>query len=120
MKNGVMQFPENHLLTWVNGTGSDVASGDPVLVNDLFWGIANADIADGASGTLHRGGAFELPKASAETFDQGELLFFEAGELTAVDNNTPPIGSCRKAAGAGVTVAVVDINFPMLPATSAG
>lgn len=76
MKNFIQ---EGRRITWTNGTGSDVAAGDPVVVGALLC-VALVDIADGASGQLATEGVYELPKVadvSGHAIAQGEELVFD-------------------------------------------
>lgn len=86
MKNYVQ---DGNSVDFVNGTGSAIASGEPVKVTD-FVGVANGDIADTAGGTLLTSGVFILPKVSAGAIAQGKKVYLEAGgAITAtVGTNT--------------------------------
>jgi predicted RecA/RadA family phage recombinase len=69
---------------WTNGTGSAVASGDGVVVNDMLC-VAMTDIAALASGELkHSRGEYILPATSADDWEQGDILYWNAttGRLT--------------------------------------
>lgn len=66
----------------VNGTGSDVVSGEAFKAGDTVV-VAAVDIADGAAGTAHRTGRFALP-AAAETIAAGSKVNFAGGVVTAL------------------------------------
>lgn len=73
-------------MDWTNGTGADVASGDPVVVGALI-GVAHSDIANGEDGVLHMSGVLQLPKDEAETWSAGAALYFDdaSGNVTATE-----------------------------------
>ena len=79
MKN---MIAEGKTLTYTNGTGSDIASGDLVIIGTRV-GVAAVDIANGASGTVAISGVFEVPKEASLVVAQGDLLYADAtsGEL---------------------------------------
>lgn len=76
-------------ITWTNGTGSAVASGDIVAINDLI-GVALVDIAASASGAVGVKGVYELPAVTTAAISQGAKVYFDAtaGKITptATDN----------------------------------
>lgn len=113
MKNGTKHFPENQLINWTNGTGSAVSSGDPVQVGDR-WGIAQADIADGATGILHTRGRFKFTKLSGTAMAQGAFLWWDAtnSRVTTTDQDGPPIGYVAVAAASADTSVEVNIGEP--------
>lgn len=63
------------IMPWTNGTGADVASGDPVLVESMLC-VALGDIADGESGSLATQEVWSLPKAAVD-INQGEDIFWD-------------------------------------------
>lgn len=103
-------YDRGAVMPWTNGTGSDVASGDPVEVNDLV-GVALGDIADGESGNLDLEGVWELPKEAGLAVNQGDQLYFDAaaGEFDKTNTNTPAGKAFADAANAA-TVVWVKLN----------
>lgn len=87
---------EGGVLNWENGTGSDVSSGDVVVLGalgDAVVGVALVDIADGASGAVAVEGVFTLPKVSAAVFTMGESLIWDSSAGAFDDNQaTPAVG----------------------------
>lgn len=80
---------EGGVLNWTNGTGSDVSSGDVVVMgstSDATICVALVDIANGASGAVAIEGVFTLPKVSAAVFKQGESLAYDVS-ASAFDDN---------------------------------
>jgi predicted RecA/RadA family phage recombinase len=75
---------QGNSLTWTNGTGSDVASGDVVTVGHMI-GVASVDIANGASGTVEVEGVFEVPCNSADVIAVGDKLDWDASAGEFVD-----------------------------------
>lgn len=97
-------------------SGSDVSSGDPVLIGDLF-GVAVADIADGEEGAVQIAGVVsEIPKeATTVTFAKGEKVYWDVadGELNDDDANNKHVGYAYSAAGAtDATVTVLLVYGP--------
>lgn len=90
-------------LTWTNGTGSDVSSGDVVEIANTI-GIALADIADGSSGAVAVEGVFYgVPKVSAAVFAVGEKLIWDTSAGAFDDSSaTPATGDITGAAIAWV------------------
>ncbi len=76
-------------ITWTNGTGSAVASGD-IVINDLI-GMALVDIAASASGAVAARGVFELPAVNDAAINQGAKVYFDAtaGKITPPPRTTP-------------------------------
>ena len=92
-------------ITWTNGTGSLVASGDIVKINDLI-GVALVDIAAGESGAVAASGVFEVPAVNNAAINQGANVYFDAtaGKMTptSTDNTLAGIAWTTKASAGTV------------------
>ena len=79
---------DGNTMDWTNGTGADVASGDPVVVGAMI-GVAHGDIADGEDGVLHMTGVIALAKDEADTWSAGDKLYFDAtsGNVSATESD---------------------------------
>lgn len=90
---------------WTNGTGSAVAAGDVVKMQNML-GVAAVDIANGASGAVYVEGVFSgVPKVSAAVFVVGEKLVFDVSATPpAFDDSsaTPATGDVTGGAVAWV------------------
>jgi predicted RecA/RadA family phage recombinase len=96
-------------ITWTNGTGSAVVSGQVVKVGQTL-GVALVDIANGASGEVAVEGVFTVPKVSGAVISQGEMIMWDVSAGAFDDNAaTPATGDVTnaamafEAAGNGVT-----------------
>lgn len=102
---------EGKVMTWTNGTGSDVSAGDVVLVTNRI-GIALGDIANGAKGELAIEEVWEIDKAAPLVIDQGDLVYWDAADgnvnKTATDNTLA--GFAFVAAASADTTVMVKIN----------
>ena len=103
-------------MTWTNGTGSAVSSGDMVVVGQQI-GKALGDIADGAVGELAMTEVYNAPKVSGAVIAQGESVIWDASAGAFDDNAATPAtgdvsGCCVawEAAGDGVTTIAVKLN----------
>ena len=65
------------VIDWTNGTGSAVSSGDVVQVGFRQYGIALADIASAAVGSVQLEGIFELAKNSGEAWAEGDPIYWD-------------------------------------------
>ena len=98
---------EGQVITWTNGTGASVASGQMVKIGNIL-GVALVTIANGASGSVAIEGVFSgIPKVSAAVFAVGEALVWDVSantSLGAFDDAaaTPAAGDVRGAAVAMV------------------
>ncbi len=101
---------QGQVMTWANGTGSAVNSGDVVEVGTLI-GVALGNIADGTEGELAIAQVFELPKVAATAIDQGAAVYWDdsAGEIGVTDSNTYA-GKCFAQAAASDTTVEVLLN----------
>ena len=120
MKNRVMDGNSCHTMSWTNGTGATVVSGQGVMVGTVF-GIAQDDIANGATGVLQIAGRFIVPKASGAgtAFTQGQLAAWDGGNKRAT--HTLPaaglaVGYATKAAADGDTEVEMQIRVTRIPA----
>lgn len=110
------------VITWTNGTGAAVVSGQVVRVGNIL-GVALVDIASTASGSVALSGVFTVPKVSAAVIAQGESLTWDASAAAFDDNlATPATGDVTgppavafQAAGNGVTSMAV--KFTGVPGT---
>ncbi len=97
---------QNHIqpgeaMPYTNSTGSNIASGDPVLVGNRLC-VALGDIADGASGQLATCEVFELPKVAATAIGQGADIYWDdtAKNITNVATANTLVGCAFAAAAA--------------------
>jgi predicted RecA/RadA family phage recombinase len=110
-------------ITWTNGTGSAVASGQVVRIGQTL-GVAMHAIAAGASGEVGFG-VFDVPKVSGAVIAQGESLTWDASAAAFDDNAatpatgdvTGPSARAEEAAGSGVTT--IAVMFTGVPGTVA-
>ena len=94
------------VLTWLNNTGSAVASGAVVRVGAGLFGIAVTDIANGATGALQLTGQVILLKATGVVFAAGDPLFWSGTNCNKIGTN-PRIGTAVAAEIAGATTCTV-------------
>lgn len=113
---------EGRVIDYTNGTGSNISSGDVVVIGALL-GVALVDIADGESGSVQIGGVFSVPKVSGAVISQGESLTYDVS-ASAFDDNaaTPATGDITGAAAvaaedAGNGVTTMDVLFTGVPGT---
>lgn len=113
------------VLTYTNGTGSDIAAGAVVKLGateDCTLAIALVDIANGKSGEVKLGGVFTVPKVSAAVFKQGESLIWDASAGAFDDNQATPAtgdvsGSVIAAADGANTETACKALFLGIPGT---
>lgn len=98
-------------LTWTNGTGSDVASGDAVVIGTLV-GVALVDIANGKSGAVGVVGVYELAAINTAAFTQGAALYWDAAakKLTTTASGNTLAGPAWTAKASAGTVAQVRLG----------
>lgn len=103
-------------MPWTNGTGSDVSSGDAVVVGGQI-GVAITDIADGSSGDLAMAGVFSLPKTAGAAINQGDAAMYDVSASAFVPSGgTPATGdvtgavACWEDAASAATTVKVKIN----------
>jgi len=106
--------------------GADITSGQVVKMGNIL-GVALADIANGATGSVAIEGVFRVPKVSGAVIALGESLTWDvsaasgAGEFDdnaatpATGDVTGPPAVAMEAAGSGVTTLLV--KFTGVPGT---
>lgn len=77
---------------------ADISSGDMVEVGQLV-GVAIKDYATGEEVISHLEGVFDLPKKAGVAFSQGDVCYFEAGEISDVVGKV--VGYAHEAAAGG-------------------
>lgn len=77
MKNKVQ---EGKIIDWTNSTGSDISSGDFVIIKGRV-GVACVDIANGKVGSVELEGVFEGAALTSETFAEGQPLYLNSSKL---------------------------------------
>lgn len=102
-------------LAWTNGTGSDVASGAPVIINGRTF-VACVDIANGAIGSVATCGVFEFAKEVNKSFAQFADVYWDAtaGKVTSDKD----LGAATPAAIAGNTGSSGTIAAAVVGATA--
>ncbi len=109
-------------MTWTNGTGSAVVSGQVVKAGNIL-GVALVDIAPTASGSIAISGVYKVPKVSGAVIAQGESLTWDVSAAAFDDNAavpatgdvTGPPAVAFQAAGNGVTT--MTVKFTGVPGT---
>lgn len=90
---------------------ANISAGDPLLIGDIL-GIA---VNDGLNGDVDHvfaiEGVFEVAKNSTDTFDPGQILFWDAGNsrLTETASTHKPVGVCMATAGNGATTCLIKL-----------
>jgi predicted RecA/RadA family phage recombinase len=113
------QVARGDVIDWTNG-GSAVVSGQVVAIGNIL-GVAQVDIAGGATGAVAIRGVFTVPKVSAAVIAQGEKLTWDVSAAAFDDSAaTPATGDVTgapavawEAAGNGVTS--FDVMFTGVP-----
>lgn len=109
-------------ITWTNGTGSAVVSGQVVAIGNIL-AVALVDIANGASGSVKTRGVFTVPKVSAAVIAAGESLTWDVSAAKFDDNAaTPATGDITGAPAyaveaAGNAVTSLKVMFTGVPGT---
>jgi predicted RecA/RadA family phage recombinase len=92
--------PGNHLTVTAPAA---LSSGDPVLIGERLFGVAQADAESGASVVIATEGVWTLPKVSVDALSVGNVVFFDAlaGLITIDDDSgaNPAVGLAVAAAG---------------------
>lgn len=103
-------------MSWVNNSGSDVASGQVVVVGNQVY-VATGAIANGASGELAAEAVYECPKVTAAVIAQGEEVIWDASEnafnakgTTLAAGDVSKAAVAWEAAGNGATLVKVKLN----------
>lgn len=113
---------DGDVITWTNGTGSAVVSGQVVAIGNIL-AVALVDIASAASGSVKTRGVFTVPKVSGAVIAAGESLTWDVSAAKFDDNAaTPATGDITGApayavesAGNGVTS--LKVMFTGVPGT---
>lgn len=106
---------QNHVqkgdvLEWTNGTGSDVASGDVVVIGTLV-GVALVDIADDESGSVAIKEVWVLPKSTGNALAQGAACYLTSGgSITPTATENTYAGKVARAAASADTQVEVLLN----------
>lgn len=93
----------------VNGSASEILSGEPVPVGSLVV-VAITDIAAGQTGDGFAEGVFLLPKLAADAITAGEKVYLKDGLIQEEATDAVEAGIAWESAAAGVTVVEVKIN----------
>lgn len=88
--------------------GADVASGVGYLFGTSLFGVACADVANGASGAFRVQGVIEIAKTSALAITTGDRLFWDSANK--VVNKTTTAQQC-------VGIAIADAANPSATVT---
>lgn len=109
---------EGKVVTYSNGTGSDISAGDEVVVGDSV-GVALVDIADGEDGSVSLSGRYKnAPKATGTAWSQGDELDYDSstGEFTkGLSAASGDVSGCAIAAEdavAGASTAEIILTNP--------
>jgi len=105
---------KGEVIDWTNGTGSAVSAGDVIEFTDKI-GIAETDIANGATGAVAVEGVFTLSKstdATAGVFAPGKKVNWDTTNDRATLSATgiQPCGYCIETVVAATTTAKIKIN----------
>lgn len=114
-----MPVQSGRVIDYTN-SGEAIAAGDVVpLVS--FCGIAEDDIAEGATGAVALDGVWEIAADNSAEFKVGDLLYWDADgkKLTKTADKHVLAGVCVAAKESAGTLAKVKIGFIAAPAGSA-
>lgn len=101
---------EGNVLSYTAG-GTAVASGAVVLVGKRI-GVALADIAANATGSLSMEGVWQIAKLATDVIVQGDLLYWDAANsrLTSTAGANTLAGYAAAPAGNGIAIVNININ----------
>ena len=99
------------VLDWDNETSVDVESGDAVVIGDRI-GIAVVDIDADDSGSVDFEGVYKLDKKSTDTWDQGDVLYWDDTNdyLTTTSSGNTVAGFAAEAGASAKTTGKVKLN----------
>ena len=102
---------EGDVIDYANASGSTITSGTPVLIGARL-GVALADIANGATGSVQVEGVFTVTKLGTDTVAAGALLYWDNTNkrLTTTASGNTLAGFAVAVAGSGVTTVNIKIN----------
>lgn len=109
------QVGEGDIIDYDN-TGSAIASGDPVVMNDVLGVATVAIAATSGSGSVAIEGEFTLPKVTGTACAVGETLHWDASAGGLINTITPASGDisnaaiCTVAAASGDTTVVARLT----------
>ena len=88
-----------------------VNAGDAVLVGKIF-GVAVANVANGADGEFVAEGVFDLPALSTDTPGQGAVLYWDSvnKRLTTTSAGNTRVGVATVAKANGATTARIKLD----------
>jgi len=92
--------------------GADIVSGAPLLIGDIL-GVAVKDGANGDTGfPMAIEGVFTLPKTTSDTFDPGQILFWDDSgkKLTETASTNKPVAISMETAGSSATTVVAKLH----------
>lgn len=95
-----------------SNSGSAISSGSIVVIGERI-GVAVVDIpATSGKGSVDLEGVFNLPKATGESWSQGDPLFYDssANKLTKTATANKPAGYAFTAAGSSDTLGDCKLN----------
>ena len=86
-------------ISYANATGSTISSGDVVVMNSRFIGIAVADIANGDTGVVEVKRCHNLDAKTADSWSQGAKVYWDdtENELTDTVGTNPYAGTAAEA-----------------------
>lgn len=110
---------QGDVIPYVNGTGSDIASGDFVPLTAFGGGVALVDIADDDTGSVALTGVWTLAKKTTEVFAQGCVLYWDATNeyLTTTSTDNTAVGGAFRSALAADTTAELRLGSPRITIT---
>lgn len=102
---------EGRRMNYTNGTSAAISSGDVVVITPRI-GVAQADIAVGATGALRLCGVCDLDATSADSWSAGATLYWNAttSKLTDTAGANPTAGIAFEDKAALTTTAAVILN----------
>ena len=102
---------EGKHLDYDNDTGSDIESGDLVVIGQRV-GVALVDIDDGDAGAVAVEGVFEVDKEASLAVTQGDLLYCNetGGELDKTETSQTLAGYAFADAAASASTVKVKLN----------
>lgn len=114
-------YQRGERITFTNGTGSAISSGDVVAVGAIL-AVASVDIPVDGVGELEIGAVYEVPKKSADTIAQGDSLAWDASAGVFTNNlgtaaSGDISGSVTAWEGAASATGTVYAFLPQVPGT---
>jgi predicted RecA/RadA family phage recombinase len=109
MATNAKYWQRGEVLDYTNTSDALIAAGS-IISFGKYVGVTGTDIAPGATGSVHVGGVWLMPKSGSTAIEMGTPVYFDGAGITSEEGDATEAGYAAAAAAADADTVLVKLR----------